>query len=378
MKARLTKRSVSTIKPRQVSYDVRDTDIKGFLLRVRPTDNNTYFLQYRNKDGRQTHFRIGSTANLTPIQARDVAEKRVGEVANGVDIQAERINNRAEGANARFKKLGGFIKNKYAPWVREHRKDSEKTLGRIELHFTFLYDRPMSELNPWIIEKWRSKRLKVGINKVTVNRDISALKAALSKAVEWNIISEHPIAKVKPLKVSKIGKVCYLSEAEEKRLMKTLTSRDRKIIRGRKSFNQWRRERGYEELPSLEGCLYGDHLTPIILVALNTGLRRGEIFNLQWMDVNFSTKTLMVHGETAKSGETHYVPLNKEIITVLKNWKAQSDNDDLVFPGKQGKPLNEIKSAWYPVVAAAKLSNFRFHDLRHSFASKLVMKGIPG
>lgn len=294
-----------------------------------------------------------------------------------MDIQAERINDRINGASAHLKKLGSFIENKYAPWIRQHRKDAEKTLDRIELHFKYLYDRPMSELNLWIIEKWRSKRLKSNISKVTVNRDIATLKAAISKAVEWKILSEHPIMEVKPLKVSKIGKVRYLSEAEEKRLMNTLASRDRKIIRGRISFNQWRRDRGYPELPSLAGCVYGDHLTPIILIALNTGLRRGEIFNLRWEDINFHTKTLTVHGETAKSGERRYVPLNKEIIVVLKNWQNNNQYGELVFPGKDRKPLKEIKSTWYPVRDKAKIKNFRFHDLRHTFASKLVMKGIP-
>ena len=312
-----------------------------------------------------------------------------------MDIQAERINDRINGASAHLKKLGSFIENKYAPWIRQHRKDAEKTLDRIELHFKYLYDRPMSELNPWIIEKWRSKRLKSNISKVTVNRDIATLKAAISKAVEWKILSEHPIMEVKPLKVSKIGKVRYLSEAEEKRLMNTLASRDRKIIRGRISFNQWplllveiavilptQQEQSVvliiiNKPPSLAGCVYGDHHTPIILIALNTGLRRGEIFNLRWEDINFHTKTLTVHGETAKSGERRYVPLNKEIIVVLKNWQNNNQYGELVFPGKDRKPLKEIKSTWYPVRDKAKIKNFRFHDLRHTFASKLVMKGIP-
>jgi len=377
MKTKLTKRSVAPIKPRKATYDVRDTDIKGFLIRVRPTGFMTYLFQYRNELGRQTHYKIGLVGNLTPAQARDIAEKKAAEVASGKDIQIDRKEKRAKGESDRFNTLGGFIEHKYSPWVQQHLKGSEKTLNRIKLHFDFLYERSLSDVNAWVIEKWRSKRLKEGISKVTVNRDISDLKAALSKAVDWKIIDTHPLIEVKPLKVDKIGTVRFLSDSEEKILRKALATRDDKIKTERVSANKWRKERGYEELSDLRDSTYGDHLTPIVLLALNTGLRRGEIFNLKWEDINLRSKVLSVLGEGAKSGMTRHLPLNQESLNVIKKWKAQGTDYDLVFPGKAGKKLTEIKTAWRPLILNAKINNFRFHDIRHSFASKLVMKGAP-
>jgi integrase len=121
----------------------------------------------------------------------------------------------------------------------------------------------------------------------------------------------------------------------------------------------------------------GDHVTPIVLLALNTGLRKGEIFGLTWGDVNLVGAMVTVRGEGAKSGQTRYVPLNAEALKVISEWQAGGAADDLVFPGRgDGEPLDDIKKGWAPIVKAAKLEQFTFHDLRHTFASKLVMAGV--
>jgi integrase len=110
---------------------------------------------------------------------------------------------------------------------------------------------------------------------------------------------------------------------------------------------------------------------------MNTGLRRGEVFNVQWTDINFQTKTLTVRGEGAKSGETRHIPLNPEAVDALKQWKRQSGESAQVFPGRLRERLDNIKTSWRALMTAAKIKDFRFHDLRHSFASKLVMRGVP-
>ena len=324
MQARLTNRTVKALKPKSRAYDVRDTEIKGFLIRVRPSANMTYLLQYRNDQGMQRHYKIGSVGTITPVQARDIAERKAAEVAGGQDIQADRKRTREEGENTRYHTLARFIEHKYSPWVLEHRKDGEETLKRIKRNFEFLYDKPLSEITSWEIEKWRSERLRAGLRKETVNRDITSLKAVISKAVEWDIIPLHPLAKVKPLKLDTTGKVRYLSDSEEKQLRQALKDRDTKIKAERENVNVWRKERGYPILPTLWNCIYADHLTPIVLLTLSTGLRRGEVFDLNWQDINIQTKTLTVRGATAKSGNTRHIPLNSEALDVLHTWKAQT------------------------------------------------------
>lgn len=377
MIAKLTNRSVKALKAKKQPYDVRDTDIKGFLLRVSPSGNMTYYFQFRNADGLQKHYKIGTAGNLSPVQARDIAEKKSGEVSSGIDIQEDRKIKRKEAERTRFNTLGGFLHNTYKKWALAHLRKGEDQIKRVDRNFDYLSSRPLLEVNAWVIDKWRSERLKAGIAKVTVNRDIAGLKSVMSKAVEWDVIPYNPLAKIKPIKVTSLGRVRYLNTNEEKCLRKKLLERDKKIKDGRDSGNQWRERRGYEKFPDLKGCAYADHLTPITLLTLNTGLRRGEVFNLIWKDINLNSKILTVQGTTSKSGETRYIPLNSESIEVLKQWQKQSNSKQYVFPAKDGRKLNNITSSWTTIMTETKIKDFRFHDLRHTFASNLVMKGVP-
>ena len=377
MKAKLTKKLVDSLKPGEAVYSVRDTEIKGFLLKVSPSGGMVYYLDYRTRDGKRKSYRIGTAGNLTPIQARDVAEKLSADVAHGKDIQLEKQNQRAETKRAKYTSLEGFLDHKYGPWVEAERKTGKETLARIKYNFRDLLKRPLVDITPWVIEKWRSEQIKTGKAKSTINRDVVALKAALSMAVAWKVIENNPLADVKPVKTDSKAKVRYLSETEEARLRKALAGRDDGKKAERESGNQWRRERGYEELPGLVGKVYADHLTPMVLLTLNTGLRRGEAFDLTWNHINFQTRTLTVEGEKAKSNQTRHIPLNDESISVLSAWRAHGKGDGLLFPGKAGARLDNVRKAWAGVLADAGIRDFRWHDSRHHFASKLVMKGVP-
>jgi integrase len=113
-----------------------------------------------------------------------------------------------------------------------------------------------------------------------------------------------------------------------------------------------------------------------VLLALNTGLRRGELFGLLWDDVNLTAKLLIVRGDGTKSGQTRVVNLNSEAVEILRAWKpAPVTRDALVFPGRDGE-RDDLKTAWQRLLKAADITRFRFHDLRHTFASKLVMAGV--
>jgi integrase len=117
----------------------------------------------------------------------------------------------------------------------------------------------------------------------------------------------------------------------------------------------------------------------MVLIAMNTGLRRGELFNLRWKDLDLQAKWLTVAGATAKSGQTRRVPLNEEAHEVLSGWHDQADkvvNDAFVFPGVEGKKLTDIHKAWGTIIEKAEIIDFRFHDLRHHFASRLVQSGV--
>jgi integrase len=124
---------------------------------------------------------------------------------------------------------------------------------------------------------------------------------------------------------------------------------------------------------------YVDHLRPLVLLALNTGMRRSELFQLRWADINLKTRWLTVRGRTAKSKQTRRLPLNREALMVLEGWHAQSVRrpaNPYVFPGVGQSALTTITKSWGSLRKNASLRDFRFHDLRHHFASRLVQSGV--
>lgn len=204
----------------------------------------------------------------------------------------------------------------------------------------------MDEIHPWLVEKWRSERIKAGKARSTVNRDVAVLRAALAKAVEWGVIETHPLAKVKPLKTDDRAAVRYLSTAEEQALRSALGARESRIRRECASANQWRRERGYDELSTLEGRMFADYLQPMVLLTLNTGPRRGELIGLHWRNVNLTGRTLTIEGPQAKSGKTRHIPLNEEAVRTLETWQSIAGDRGQVFPSADGGRFSNVKRSW--------------------------------
>jgi integrase len=150
-----------------------------------------------------------------------------------------------------------------------------------------------------------------------------------------------------------------------------LADRDERRREKRVSANKWRETRTQETWGELG--IYTDNLTPLVLLALNTGLRRGELWNLVWGDIDLKQKMLTVHGQGAKSGQTRHIPLNAKAIDTLKLHKGKVTP----LPGVPVFGRAEFRTAWNGFLKKAKIKEFRFHDLRHTFASKLVMAGVP-
>ena len=102
----------------------------------------------------------------------------------------------------------------------------------------------------------------------------------------------------------------------------------------------------------------------------------GRVVQLTWEHINFDNAVMTVLGRTAKTGKTRHIPLNAIALGVLNGWKKQTDEaSGLVFKGAEGKVRNNIKKAWNNLLKTAQVSNFHWHDMRHDFASKLVMAG---
>lgn len=367
MRINLTKSRVEGAKPQAKPYELRDIDTKGLLLRVQPSGTRSYILEW----ARGKRVTIGAAGALTLEQARTEATRLLAQAREKgePEVVTQRRHRAERKTGERVETFGELVKNYVGFIEHEHKAGSiEKTKHRLLTVFAKFADKPLASLDTLSIERWRRDRIKDGLAVATVERDLAALRSALAHAVRHGFVAEHPMREVKRRKFDN-ARVRHLSGDEEAALRKALATRDETMRKARASANEWRSTRARELLPEIDADGFGDHLTPLVMVALNTGLRRGELTSLLWSDVNLDQRNLTVRAAAAKGGKRRDVPLNDEAHGVLTRWRKQSTSPR-VFE------LADPKKAFGAVVAAAKIADFTFHDLRHSFASKLVMAGV--
>lgn len=369
---KITMRLVKSLPVKDKAYDVRDTEISGFAIRVRPTGSMTYLLFYRNAKGQKRTHTIGK--GLTAVQARDIAQVKYAEVAQGVDINERDKAVKAKAEQQKASTLKSFLANVYKDWLLSNRKSGKDGYSRLNRSFSGLVNKQLESITKWDIQSWRKQRKESGTSDYTLKRDLSELKAMLVRAKDWGFIETNPLYDFKYGKLDDNQIDRYLSNIERKQLYNALNDREQELVAKRQSGNEWRKERGYELMSDFKHG-FVDHLQPLVILALNTGLRRGELFQLSWSNVNLGSKQITVASTTAKSKKARYIPLNNEALDTLKAWHEQTGDNRYVFAGKDGDPLTDVKHSWASLLERAGIENFRFHDMRHDFASQLVMKG---
>lgn len=200
----------------------------------------------------------------------------------------------------------------------------------------------LAQVTPALIAKQRDD-LRKEVGPATVNRYLGALSKAFSNAVrEWHWVRENPLRCVSK-ETEPQGRVRFLSDNERKGLLAACRE---------------------SALPTL-------YL--IVLLALTTGMRRGELLGLRWPDVDLERQLIVLN--KTKNRERRSVPIVPEVAALLREHaKVRRLDSDLVFPGNGSRPV-DIDTAWYAALDKAKIKNFRFHDLRHTAASYLAMSG---
>ncbi len=365
MKANITHRLVESAKIATKPYEIRDSKLIGFICRIQPSGRKTYIVEY----ARGKRITIGKADVLTPAQAREKSKAILGQAAEGQDPALEKRKQKSG-------TLRTFIENEYKPWAKANRKQGESNCDRALKIFDALSDNPLGEITAHHVDRIRTARLNAGRVPTTINRDVACLSGALSYAVRARYLDSHPLADLKAADADTTRKVRYLTADEAKRLGAALRARDDAIREARNRGNALRRERGREPMPDTPLDGYGDHLTPLVLLSLNTGARRGELFGLEWADVDFGLNQVTIRGETSKKNRTRHIPLNAEAADALTRWRKQTDGAGLVFTGRDGERLENVRKSWAGVLKAAGIESFRWHDMRHTFASWLVMRGV--
>jgi len=332
----LTQQIIAKLSAQDKPYEVRDDRIKGFLLRIQPTGKKTFIVEF----ARGKRITIGDAAILTLTQARNTAIEVLGKAAQGIDPREERR------PKSEPMTLRQFIDSQYRAWAESNHKSGDAHVKRIEACFRDLLDRPLIEITPWLIEKYRMTRRKEGIAHSTINRDVIALKACLTRAAEWGEIAESPLKGKGIVPTDTKGVVRYLDRDEEMRLA-----------------------------GALETCPHV-YLKCMVVLSLHTGIRRGELLSLQWSDIDLGRQSMVIHGPNTKNRTTRHAPLNATALAALQTWKGDTDPTGLVFPARDGSRLDNVRKSFATLLQNANITEFRWHDMRHHFASKLVMSGV--
>jgi integrase len=372
MQTKITQTIVQNVKPAEKLFWVRDTLIKGFVMSVSYGGKKTYCVDYKHTNGKRATHKIGDATLITVAEAREAAREFLASVERGEDPTAPE----------KVLTLGEFLKDKYEKWVLDNRKSGNLTIAMIKSNFEFLFDTPLEDITVGMIEEWRTdKKRKDGVKASSLNRMVTSLKAAVNWAAKRDIIESNPLAKLEPLpERDSVKKVRYLTESERERLMAALDEREQAMRDGRDSHNEWLVDRDLKTRPRIREGVFVDHLKPIVILALSTGIRRNSLLSLEWGDVNFADRTILVRAATSKSDKEYYVPMSDLVFETLKIWHKQSkraEPGNLVFPSpKTGKKMGSCESAWDNILEKAEIENFRWHDMRHDFASQLVMEGV--
>jgi integrase len=253
--------------------------------------------------------------------------------------KAEAVEGRYELPSKKPSPLFEVMARDYLQYYRANRQP--KSVERHEMAYqalkpTFAGKR-LADITPFMIERYKQTRKAQGRSEVTINRELAFLKNLFTQAITWGKVTENPVKQVRLFREDN-ARTRFLTEEEEARL--------------------------------LAHC--NPHLKPLVITALHTGFRKSELLSLRWANVDFRHRLIKVEAAYTKTHEARSVPMTETLTATLKSLKmsAADGSTDSVFG------YRNVTKSFVRAVKRAGIVDFTFHDLRHTFASRLVMAGV--
>lgn len=295
----------------------------GIFLR-----GNQYWMRF-NVDGKQERLPCGTTKKKLAL---DIFCKQKSLVAEG-----RYLDKKKEDKKMRFRDFADRYLEKHAKVYKKSWKSADLSyLNRLLPVFgdCYLATITSDKVTEYMLER------QTKVKPASVNRELALLKVMYSKAEEWGLISQHPLRKVKRLKGETLGRTRYLTDEEIERLLKHC-------------------DKGLQE---------------ICITLIHTGMRKGELQKMEWKHADFDSSVLFI--PVSKNGKSRYVPMNHVVkqLLLFKRLK-RGENQNFIFGNTDGSIYN-FRKAFETARRKSGLEEIRIHDLRHTFASHLVMKGV--
>jgi integrase len=230
-----------------------------------------------------------------------------------------------------------------ARWLQENKdkRDYDGDVEKIEWLKPYFGGKKLSQIDGDLIYDTIEKH-KADVSGATRNRYLALVRAIMRRAAfEWKWIESNQVPHARMNKESE-GRTRYLEPEEFKRLM--------------------------QELP--------EHWRSVVAFAVATGLRQSNVVKLRWAWVDLDAGHLVIPGSETKNGKPLGIPLNNLAMAVLR--REEGKHDEFVFTNKSGKPVGKLRGdVWNEAKKRAGIEDFRFHDLRHCWASWLAQHGAP-
>jgi integrase len=273
--------------------------------------------------------RIRQFGGYTKEQARNnLARLRIEKLDEKLGFKRP-----GNGERILFEKFADEFLELYSKQNKRSWQRDEQSLRNLKLS---LKTKTLQDIGPEDVERYKAKR-KTEVSGATVNRELACLKTLFNKAVEWGRIETNPILKVRKFRESP-PKERILTQGEAARLLG-------------------------EASPQVK---------PVLVLALNTAMRRTEILSLRWKDVDLHKGFIFI-GDS-KSGRSRTVPINSQVFETLKSLSQESE---FVFFNSETKThVKDIKTGFKAACRRAGIKNLRLHDLRHTAASWMVEAGV--
>ena len=229
----------------------------------------------------------------------------------------------------------------YSKWAERQRSYGSKKYF-IQVLVNEFGNCPLRRFTTRLVEEFQTKTIMEGKAKATANRYLACIKHMFHKAVEWDMVEEEAHKRIQRVK--------FLPENNKR--LRFLSKEESQAL--------------------IDAC--GPHLRPIVVTALNTGMRKEEILSLEW-DKHVDLKHGFILLDVTKNGDRREIPINQTLRQTLQRIVRRLDSP-YVFTDIEGNRFKDVKRSFHSALRKAGIKDFRFHDLRHSFASQLVMAGV--
>jgi integrase len=298
----------------------------------------TYYLRWKNAQGKTAHTRIGRTDEISLAEARTRALALKTDIHRGKDPQAEMREKK------RIPTFGEFFRDSYLPLIKAKNRTWENAEEMFRLRIEARFgDCPLSQISVQQLRQFHVELKSLGLSGSTSDHHVKLMRHIYSTAISFEVVEKNPASKV-PL------------------------------------FNEDNKRSRYvrdDELPRLLGVLKTDanrSVCNLVLWLLATGMRLSEALTLEFSDIDQKAGVLTVRALNSKSKRVRHVPLNdvaKEILAGIRKRPGQTR----LFIGRKGEPLVYVHKVWHRLREKAGIADVRLHDLRHTYASYMVSSG---